>query len=394
MAHDKDFALVPRPPSALEKAVPGAQRLLSGMVADTLALVSKDPHRLAKARRRLGQYEWCEPDYHQILIWASATGLKPEEVIGRLLDPNSLREDENGQGRLLPVFDEPLLADGRILKLNWDLRLLPCSKLEWVDGLEITHLRFLRASADKVLEDLGELPLPKLAWLRCRGLGLIRIDLTSLPALRCLDCAGNQLGRLAVTNLPELARLQCRRNDLFELTFEGATKLAWLDCSGNKLTDLDLSRLECLEFASCAANDLSRLNLVGTPNLDSLDCSGNQLEELSLAGAPDLGTLDCSGNFVHDLDLRKCEALASLDCSRNLLSALDLSSAHGLQFLDCRENSISELDLSGCPNLVELHCSGNRLATLDIRELAHLESVTYDEAKTQLLRRPYQDSMA
>ena len=34
-----DFALVPRPPGALEKAEPGAKRILSGMVADTLALV-------------------------------------------------------------------------------------------------------------------------------------------------------------------------------------------------------------------------------------------------------------------------------------------------------------------------------------------------------------------
>lgn len=37
-----DFALVPRPPSALEKAEPGAKRILSGMVTDTLALVKKE----------------------------------------------------------------------------------------------------------------------------------------------------------------------------------------------------------------------------------------------------------------------------------------------------------------------------------------------------------------
>ena len=37
--NEKDnFALVPRPPGALEKAEPGAKRILSGMVADTLAL--------------------------------------------------------------------------------------------------------------------------------------------------------------------------------------------------------------------------------------------------------------------------------------------------------------------------------------------------------------------
>jgi tetratricopeptide (TPR) repeat protein len=38
-----NFALVPRPPGALEKAEPGAKRILSGMVTDTLALVKKEP---------------------------------------------------------------------------------------------------------------------------------------------------------------------------------------------------------------------------------------------------------------------------------------------------------------------------------------------------------------
>lgn len=38
MSKKSDFALVPRPLSALEKAEPGARRILCGMVADTLAL--------------------------------------------------------------------------------------------------------------------------------------------------------------------------------------------------------------------------------------------------------------------------------------------------------------------------------------------------------------------
>lgn len=38
MDGNHNFALVPRPPSAVEKAEPGAKRILSGMVADTLAL--------------------------------------------------------------------------------------------------------------------------------------------------------------------------------------------------------------------------------------------------------------------------------------------------------------------------------------------------------------------
>ena len=43
-------------------------------------------------RFRIGDYDWCEPDYRQILILAEETGLKPDEVIARLLDQQSLRE--------------------------------------------------------------------------------------------------------------------------------------------------------------------------------------------------------------------------------------------------------------------------------------------------------------
>jgi hypothetical protein len=43
MSDNNDFALVPRAPSSLERADPCARRILSGMVADRLALVKKEP---------------------------------------------------------------------------------------------------------------------------------------------------------------------------------------------------------------------------------------------------------------------------------------------------------------------------------------------------------------
>lgn len=46
-----NFALVPRPPVALEKAEPGARRILSSMVADTLALAKKEPPRKSRPLR-------------------------------------------------------------------------------------------------------------------------------------------------------------------------------------------------------------------------------------------------------------------------------------------------------------------------------------------------------
>ncbi len=45
MYESSNSALVPRAPSSLEKAEPGAKRILSGMVADTLALAKKEPPR-------------------------------------------------------------------------------------------------------------------------------------------------------------------------------------------------------------------------------------------------------------------------------------------------------------------------------------------------------------
>ena len=43
-----EFSLVPRAPSALEKVEPGAKRIISGMVADTLALAR--PHKAQSLR--------------------------------------------------------------------------------------------------------------------------------------------------------------------------------------------------------------------------------------------------------------------------------------------------------------------------------------------------------
>src|SRR5437773_2598175 len=97
MSEKNDFALMRRPPGALEKAAPGAKRILSGMVEDTLALANRNPSTVAAARFRIGEYEWCEPDYRQILIWARATSQKPEEVISCLLDEDNLRAGDDGQ---------------------------------------------------------------------------------------------------------------------------------------------------------------------------------------------------------------------------------------------------------------------------------------------------------
>ena len=51
MNETNNSALVPRAPGALEKAEPGAKRILSGMVADTLALAKKEPFGISRPLR-------------------------------------------------------------------------------------------------------------------------------------------------------------------------------------------------------------------------------------------------------------------------------------------------------------------------------------------------------
>ena len=46
-----EFALVPKPPGSLEKAEPGAKRILSDMVADTLALAKPESPQKARPLR-------------------------------------------------------------------------------------------------------------------------------------------------------------------------------------------------------------------------------------------------------------------------------------------------------------------------------------------------------
>ena len=72
MIEKDNFALVPKPPSSLRKAELGRRGVLSDMVADALALANKAHSKPARAKFRIGKYEWCEAHYRQVLIWAEA----------------------------------------------------------------------------------------------------------------------------------------------------------------------------------------------------------------------------------------------------------------------------------------------------------------------------------
>lgn len=94
------FALVPRAPSALEKAEPGAKRVMAGMVADTLALAVKGtrPPRIVLVEDEDHLLRFYE---HYIHVWSKNATLLPfqnrDEAWQELLraDPDLLITDMN-----------------------------------------------------------------------------------------------------------------------------------------------------------------------------------------------------------------------------------------------------------------------------------------------------------
>ena len=169
MDEKNNFALVPRPPGALETVKPGAKRVLSSMVADTLALVPKEKDVSLSRKFRIGDYEWREPDYRQILLWAKALSMEPQEVIRRLLT-----------GKRSQNWNDTIFADGSLVKVNWDFELLPIEMFEWVDRLVMTHLAF--SSPPEKMPNLA-LRLPLLTHLSFTGFRFNKLDLSAVPKL-------------------------------------------------------------------------------------------------------------------------------------------------------------------------------------------------------------------
>ena len=321
---DNSHSLIPRPDVSLANTAAGPKRILSAMVGDALAL-GREEAVAQSARFRIGDYIWCEPDYRQILLWAETLKMEPLTVIEHLLD------DGTFLGIRGPAYSpEHTLArfkDGRIETLHLDRRLLPLRKFRWVEGLQITSLKFKRRHQPEWQVSALPLPLPHLKSLSCVYIGLTELDLSTVPNLDDIWCDDNELVELDLSHVPNLTAI---------------------DCSGNELTELPLSHVPKLTYLSCGGNELTKLGISNTPELNVLWCAFNQLSELDLSCVPKLKDLDCAGN------------------------------------------EITELDLSHVPNLTELQCLKTRIAELDIRPLLFLEKLRYDERYTRLIQRPDQ----
>ena len=419
---ENERSLIPLPDASLVAGRQEPSRVLSEMVGQTLALARQVP------LFKIGEYEWCEPDYRQILHWAEVLALEPEEVIRRTLTISSLLyHTAEGEKRYHP---STAFEGGRIRKLNWDLSLLPVAALEWTDGLEIEYLRVtnlgLSRSRNKITMPVLHLDLPKLEVLHCPNVGVRELDLSRVPALRTLICSSNQLGKLDLSSVPKLTTLNCNSNRLTNLDLSHVPQLEELRCEDNQVAILDLSRLPALERLWCGKNPFNDLDLSTTPllyklacdesrftkldlshvpalielfwgnsrlteldlshmpMLEKLACDGNALTALDFSAVPMLNTIWCNDNRLTHLDLSQVPKLRRLNCEHNALTSLDLSYVPELRGLGCAGNQLSELDLSPVGDLVNLDCSDNRLSSLDLSDIC-LRELTCDRSLLDVL---------
>ena len=378
---DPTRSIIPVPDASLTLARPEGGRVLSELLSDTLALARGEP------LRKIGEYEWCEPDYRQILLWAEALGLEPEEVIRRMLDERTAKpmdaevrayftekgNDPDRAGEMhFKIFPATFFLAGRIVNLNWDFDLLPVPAFQWIEGLEVECLRIVSTQQLPPSLFTTHVVLRKLRTLCCDGLRLHSLDLSAFPNLEFLSCAQNDLSELELFRVP---------------------RLTFLDCSKNRITRLELSGVEMLNSLWCSDNGLTRIDLSRAPMLTCLYCSGNQFPSIDLSSVPELETLDCGGNELIKLDLSCVPKLGDLDCCSNQLMELDLCSVPELYGLDCCYNHLTRLDVSCVPKLRKLVCDYNEIEWLDVRPLGenfpalHWE-FRYEPAK--LIQRPDQ----
>lgn len=338
---DESLPLVPLAGSQLARHGSGGGRILDDMVSSTLTTSQKEGALVP--RYRIGNIDFCEPDYRQMLLWAEEMVMTPEEVLLALWDGES--NLFTGYTPAYEIFNSTYIENGRLKCVKWDFARLPIHRFNWIKDLEIEGLDYVG---------------------NC-SFGVIAPMLPSLIVLRCCNC---NLRALEISKLKNLRDLQCGDNCLEEINLENATTLERLWCPRNNISSLDVSQCFRLKDLWCGSNQLVELNIKNLALIEELWCDNNKLTTIDLSSSSELKELYCYDNLI-------CE--------------IDLSGAPQLQTLWINDNPLSELDLSGTQELRTLWCDGTYLSELDIRPLQHLESLTYDRDSTRLIQRPDQD---
>ena len=243
MKNEPRTTLVTIPSSALDVVRPKSSSVIARMTQDVL--VQARETALRQARFRIGDYELREPDYRQILRWATDGKMSSETVLSHLFRYSDVKI----------VFS---LEDGAIRSMVWNFEKLPFVPV-WERGLLIESLAFLGDWPDS---EITLRPcLPKLKTLSCEKIHLNELDLTQVPGLTELRCWKNQLTELDLTPVPGLTELSCGFNPLTELDLTPVPGLTKLDCRENQLTELDLTPVPGLTQLRCWKNQLTELDL-------------------------------------------------------------------------------------------------------------------------------------
>ena len=268
-------SLISRPSAALATADGAARGILMRMTSGVLAVARAQQALSEQPTHQVGEYQLREADHRQVLMWAQALALSPEEVLQRLAQARI----DNAHGETLSFA----IDNGALTSLVWDFDALPLARFEWVDGLQIRRLGFKQASTPS--PRTLALRLPRLDFLWCNRVGLTELQLQTAPALTRLFCAYNELTVLDVRAAPGLTTLACDNNQLRTLNLSGVSALTTLWCQENQLTELDLAEVSQLNLLVCDYNRLHALQLPEASALTELWCRGNQLTRLPLAAA-------------------------------------------------------------------------------------------------------------
>ena len=379
----------------------GPRNILSNVVSDALTVARSRETALSAARFQIGRYEFCEPDYSEILIWAKALEIDPEafvQQLGKTSFTQRARSLYRSEARDISEVTTTVfkVERGAIVSLAWDFFHLRIKTFDWVSGLSIQAI----AVFDQFALDYAVISfsLPFLRSLFIGPIHLTKVDLSKVRGsphwtataiilpnstsrafqiLTELFCGKNRFTKLDLSSVPNLNKLSCGENQLTELDLSGTPNLTKLRCDANQFTELDLSNVPGLNLLYCHNNELTELDLSAVPNLSELVCRYNQLTELDLSAVPKLTELDCGAdgddNKLTELDLSGLSSLTKLRCYGNKLSRLDLSNVPSLYHLSCASNQLTELDISNVPRLTMLYCSDNQLTEL---ELSHVPNFT------------------
>ena len=206
MVDDEGKALVIRGSRSLAEVGAGARSILSGVVSDALTVARAREAELATARFRVGGYEFREPDYRQILIWAKALEIDPRDLV-KQFEQTAISEE------LIYVYEARPSAfdvqEGAIVSLVWNAVALPIKSFDWVRGLSIREITILGEDNENVEGRNIEFTLPSLRKLCVFGINLRKLDLSGIPGLIVLHCCRTQLTELNLLRVTGLTELDC-----------------------------------------------------------------------------------------------------------------------------------------------------------------------------------------